>query len=995
MKMRNVLFSNNFAIMTAENPMHPVSMQGGNAALEKELTSKGLKFHKIKGKYGGNPENSYLIENPDHQAIIDLGKKFGQDSVIVSKNGQHKMVYTNGPDVGKHHLGNSIETFDTQPQDYFSTGVDRGKPFHFSINFDMDTKHDDEMKKSDSSYLVHFSTTPGLKELDPMYQGSAGRHSPETKHGRPEHPRVYFYEENTPTESVVTGGAKSKYIVKHPGNDKIHDIAKDTEGLQQQAKEAWLQKPIGSMQDAYFKLLKDKGYLGFKNSASGLPNVVALFHKTPVHAEIPAPADMSANKDWTEASLGTMKKSDIKQAVKEIKGPAKLNEVMEEAPADQRSKILSALRKEKLAKMNGMGVSGAGGATPPMMQPPVPAAPAMAGLAKADESESRMAKKDLKDILEYAQALDGMVVESEDLEDWVDSKIAVARQYLSDIAHYLSYEHGQPTEELDKGDVISMKDKKVISTDTQPASKELVAAQPKAAKNERAMAQRIKSNWEGPKPALAKSDSKKAKFERCVMAVKKKSGDKVNPWAVCHASVDGKMEKADMSVKEQEKPTKGMPQAKQLKADADLEKIKEGAENVAQPADKKKSELSKSTGYFKQNPKTQAPEWHDPLKQQRESAAKEEAEVRPEEKAHIWAMLEHEHQMSQKPKTQKPKEELEKGKNYKQQREAVFGGWKTSAGSEKREKQISALSEMIKRRFGLTAQRAPGKANSKGKIIDKPNFHDDVVEHIGNPDSLAHEVGHLYQFGKEMRTGKPKEMSLDDWQKEMDEHWGTLNERYGYKKQAQTAEEYEPTALEQYYRRRAGLPPHMKTAKTEEENKIFTERSGKKYKQPAISRTQAVDDPSKEIVQKVKVKGKDGTEKEVWLTGTSKNISPETKELVDKIDRGELVLDPKRGFVQGTSPDAKINIRAREAAKDKSRKDADTLMRSEELKKKLILGEGKPSKATKKATPEEHKAIMDKLSSALDTVKVDQSPEAAEERKMLLEHVKNKLKGRK
>jgi hypothetical protein len=38
---------------------------------------------------------------------------------------------------------------------------------------------------------------------------------------------------------------------------------------------------------------------------------------------------------------------------------------------------------------------------------------------------------------------------------------------------------------------------------------------------------------------------------------------------------------------------------------------------------------------------------------------------------------------------------------------------------------------------------------------------------------------------------------------------------------------------------------------------------------------------------------------------------------------------------------------------------------------------------------------MDKLSTALDTVKVDTSPEAAKERKMLLEHVKHKLKGQK
>lgn len=1273
--------------MTAENPMHPVSMQGGNAALEKELTSKGLKFHKIKGKYGGNPENSYLIENPDHDAIIELGKKFGQDSVIVSKNGQHKMVYTNGPDVGKHHSGNSIETFDAEPQDYFSTGVDKGKPFHFSINFDMDTKHGDEMKKSDFSYLVHFSTTPGLKELDPMYQGSAGRHSPETKHGRPEHPRVYFYEENTPTESVVTGGAKSKYIVKHPGSDKIHDIANDTEGLQQQAKEAWLQKPIGSMQDAYFKLLKDKGYMGFKNSASGLPNVVALFHKTPVHAEIPAPADMSADKTWTEA---TMKKSDIKQAVKEIKGPAKLNEVMEEAPADQRSKILLALRKEKLSKMNGAGVSGAGGATPPMMRPPVPAAPAMSGLAMSksggaavaaipvagedtddslpsggsnigasnigtggsmnagigigagkmamSENESKMAKKDLKDILEYAQALDGMVVESEDLEDWVDSKIAVARQYLSDIAHYLAYEHGQPTEELDKGDVISMKDKKVISTDTQPASKELVAAQPKMPKIKRppVLIQTVK---------MAKSDSKKAKFERCVMAVKKKSGDKVNPWAVCHASVDGKMEKAnslsdqdverlvsedprksamyldkhpafnkkhidaivaqapehaaaflhehpqfsqehvnhivataphaaaqhlaqhpmlteehkmriakvapqaaskflkehplakaDMSVKEQEKPTKGMPQAKQLKADADLEKIKEGAENVAKAADKKKSELNKS-GYFKEDKKTQLPKWHDPLKQQRESAAKEEAEVRPEEKAHIWAMLEHEHQMSQKPKTQKPKEELEKakakppvgtlereefdtlvhqvkgrdkekaeaatkelkskydyheneilrlkkptqkqkeiakkikerrakavyGSNYKRQQKEVWG---TYSNPKNREKEMEMVNNFSKNIFGLDLEQIPqdayynglkdelngisknrkemiengkwtnkheqqhqqhqqniknrmdtyvqgleerginiedklGKKTKAGIYVNKPGFSNprNNIQHTGTTDSAIHELAHLIFHGA-LKSDRDKERAIvqgplphfqQGFQKQLDEILGDIQRKYnqedeggeGYGKQWQTAHEYIPLAIEQLIRRHLGLPAHQKKVAKQKIDGVSVLKPEKQF---------AVDVPNKQIVHVVKNK----SGKDVYLTGKTANITPDVKQKFEQIvDKRELKYNPAEGFVQGTPPDAKINIRAREAAKDKTRKDADTLMRSEELKKKLIVGEGKPSKATKKATPEEHKAIMDKLSSALDTVKVDQSPEAAEERKMLLEYVKNKLKGRK
>ena len=1364
--------------MTAENPMHPVSMQGGNQALENELNKKGFKFHKIKGKYGGNPENSYLIENPDHDAIIDLGKKLGQDSVIVSKNGQHKMVYTNGPDTGKHHLGNSIETFDNPPEDYYSTGVDNGKPFHFSINFDMDTKHQDEMKKSQlPQYLVHFSTTPGLKELDPMMQGSAGRHSPETKHGRPEHPRVYFYEENTPTESVVTGGAKSKYIVKHPGSDKIYDIAKDPHGLQQQAKEQWLQKPIGSMQDAYFKLLKDKGYMGFKNSSSGLPNVVALFHKTPVHAEVPAPADMSANKDWTEATVpmslkksSDMKKaadSQVKEAVEKIKGPARVNEVLAESPVDKRHKILAYLRKEKLEKMNGAGVSGAGGATPPMMQPPVPAAPAMTGLAKADESESKMAKKDLKDIMEYAQALDGMVVETEDLEDWVDSKIAVARQYLSDIAHYLSYEHGQPTEELDKADI----KQNPMATDSH--IKNVMTAKPnlpKLKQNPMASAPHVKNIMTAkPNPSqlkqnpMAKSDSKKAKFERCVMAVKKKSGDKVNPWAVCHASVDGKMEKAsplsaqdvdrlvnedprkssmyldkhpafnkkhidaivaqapehaaaflhehpqfsqehvnhivakaphaaaqhlaqhplltdehkmqiakvapqaagkflkehplakaEMSVKEQEKPTKGMPQAKQLKADADLEKVKEGAENVAKAADKKKSELNKSTGYFKQNPKKPLPEWHDPLQQQRESAAKEEAEVRPTEKAHIWAMLEREHQMSQKSKAQKPKEELEKGdvvsmkdrkvistdtkaapkemvsqqskmaanklnqqvlqerhtgqasnsethesmmanakslglnepisnyewaklmnesqnfnnpdfnsllkkirtqgkgpkpslvkseelekakakppigtperkefdtlvqqvkgrdkakaeaaakelkskkyeyheneilrlkqptkkqkeiiKKIKERREkAVYGRnykrqqkevWGTYSNPKSREKEMKMVGDFAKKTFGLDLEQIPqdayynslkdelsgisknrdkmiengkwtdkhekehkehqqniknrmdtyvqglaergvniedvlGKKTKAGIYVNKPGFSNprNNIQHTGTTDSAIHELAHLIFHGA-LKSDRDKERSSvqgplphfqQGFQKQLDEILGDIQRKYnqedeggeGYGKQWQTAHEYIPLAIEQLIRRHLGLPAHQKKVAEQKVDGVNVLKPEKQF---------AVDVPNKQIVHVVKNKaGKD-----VYLTGKTANITPDIKQKFEQIvDKKELKYNPTEGFVQGTSPDAKINIRAREAAKDKSRKDADTLMRSEELEKKLIPGEGKPSKATKKATPEKHKEIMDRLSAALDTMKVDPSPEASEERKMLLEHVKSKLKGQK
>src|SRR5690606_22451418 len=63
---------------------------------------------------------------------------------------------------------------------------------------------------------------------------------------------------------------------------------------------------------------------------------------------------------------------------------------------------------------------------------------------------------------------------------------------------------------------------------------------------------------------------------------------------------------------------------------------------------------------------------------------------------------------------------------------------------------------------------------------------------------------------------------------------------------------------------------------------------------------------------------------------------PANAEKLDKLLRGEIVYDADKGFQPGTSPDAKINIRAREAANEPdpdkyfARKDKDTLMRSED-----------------------------------------------------------------
>ena len=56
-----------------------------------------------------------------------------------------------------------------------------------------------------------------------------------------------------------------------------------------------------------------------------------------------------------------------------------------------------------------------------------------------EESDSRMSKSYIKQILEAASQLDELVDPEQDLEDWVDAKITRARNDLADVLGYLKY----------------------------------------------------------------------------------------------------------------------------------------------------------------------------------------------------------------------------------------------------------------------------------------------------------------------------------------------------------------------------------------------------------------------------------------------------------------------------------------------------------------------------------------------------------------------------
>ena len=65
--------------------------------------------------------------------------------------------------------------------------------------------------------------------------------------------------------------------------------------------------------------------------------------------------------------------------------------------------------------------------------------------------EGRMAKTNLWKIAEYAKEMHDLIHDDEDLEPWVEEKIAVAAYMMDSVGHYLQYEKHRGHEE-EKGE---------------------------------------------------------------------------------------------------------------------------------------------------------------------------------------------------------------------------------------------------------------------------------------------------------------------------------------------------------------------------------------------------------------------------------------------------------------------------------------------------------------------------------------------------------------
>lgn len=109
--------------------------------LEEDISNLGYKYTVVDGNYDGE-EKSYMVFHAKESDIDDLGKKYKQDSVVHTKDGQNKMTFTTGDNAGKHHKGEAYEEVPDATNYYSVVKTSDGNQIKFSMGFDFGKHHD-------------------------------------------------------------------------------------------------------------------------------------------------------------------------------------------------------------------------------------------------------------------------------------------------------------------------------------------------------------------------------------------------------------------------------------------------------------------------------------------------------------------------------------------------------------------------------------------------------------------------------------------------------------------------------------------------------------------------------------------------------------------------------------------------------------------------------------------------------------------------------------
>jgi hypothetical protein len=348
MRKASLNLPSKFSVFTADNPAAKMLSAEENLArkaqLVRELEERGIPYREAKGQYSesfDNPENSILIphgEGVDESVVNELGKKYGQESVVHHADGKNKLQYVTGEKAGHYNVGEGV-TIAPNAKNYY-TELDGNR---FNLGLEFDTLHppkapestirvsdklsdltgqgEELLQRQDGTVaakfydgnvmkpapvanaadptlitapkeqLVHYSKHPGeIKELDPAYMGtgSAGK---EMQRGVPIQPRTSYYKAGTAPESVVADPAVNVHYVDAPSPEQIVDLSDPRLRVE------------GAWNDAtdLENRAKELGFKGFTNKDGPLPNAVNLLEKTPVTKSMPIDRDKLKKGEWYAA----------------------------------------------------------------------------------------------------------------------------------------------------------------------------------------------------------------------------------------------------------------------------------------------------------------------------------------------------------------------------------------------------------------------------------------------------------------------------------------------------------------------------------------------------------------------------------------------------------------------------------------------------------------------------------------------------------------------
>lgn len=139
--------------ITAQNPMGKEASaefnKAANLKLSKILRDGQYGYRPVKGKYGGNPEDTFMVHNISKSFLLELCKNFNQESIIFAEKTEDgmrfEMVLYTGEVIGIRQVFIDRDNAD----DFYSKY--KGKKFQIPF-FNIDAGDDTELDYADAKY---------------------------------------------------------------------------------------------------------------------------------------------------------------------------------------------------------------------------------------------------------------------------------------------------------------------------------------------------------------------------------------------------------------------------------------------------------------------------------------------------------------------------------------------------------------------------------------------------------------------------------------------------------------------------------------------------------------------------------------------------------------------------------------------------------------------------------------------------------------------------